>query len=155
MCVVCCSEYRGYQRRGTKRSYEGRRNGPVEAKSCTEKKEHISMGVTASSHIQQDFSTVSPSEEFTNSSIERKDEQNDVFDFQNETQETNRSIDFPTPRTRKTILPPLNVGNIISVEAKCHGHGDTSSLSKETLLEVDKSIRKTKKSQMTPVIVHS
>jgi hypothetical protein len=113
------------------------------------------MGVTASSHIQQDFSTVSPSEEFTNSSIERKDEQNDVFDFQNETQETNRSIDFPTPRTRKTILPPLNVGNIISVEAKCHGHGDTSSLSKETLLEVDKPIRKTKKSQMTPVIVHS
>lgn len=151
MCVVCCSEYRGYQRRGRNRSYETRRSGPVDRENYSEKREQITLGVSAYVNIQQEMSTISPSEEMTNSSIERKDEKRDVFDDQNEEQFS--SVDFPTPKNRKSILPPINVGTLISVESKCHG--DTSSPSKEMLLTVDSSIRKAKKSQLTPVIVHS
>ncbi|XP_063402784.1 uncharacterized protein LOC134686884 isoform X2 [Mytilus trossulus] len=152
MCIVCCSEYRGYQRRGRGRNYNARRNAaPVENKSYTERKEELSMGVAALSNIQQELSTISPSDEVTDSSIERKDDKTDIFHDQNDFQENNCTLDFPTPKNRKTILPPINVGTIINVESRCHS--DTNSPSKEMLLEI--SPKKHKNSQMTPVIVHS
>ncbi|XP_071135667.1 uncharacterized protein [Mytilus edulis] len=150
--LICSIEYSKYKDRGDKTQNNARRNAaPVEAKSYTERKEELSMGVAALSNIQQELSTISPSDEVTDSSIERKDDKADIFHDQDDFHENNCTLDFPTPKNRKTILPPINVGTIINVESRCHS--DTNSPSKETLLEI--SPKKHKNSQMTPVIVHS